>query len=290
MSLICSICKNEVPEGFGQCVACKAGFAPQLACRSCGKLVPRGSSTCVACERVATERAATERFAGEQAVIDRPVAMVPTKPSGFDSMQRPLPPMPPPPPMAISIASPRSAPPALPGLPAHVGLQVVAEQYSAGKFGVTASVQVPALDVEIMNQMGQVVVVAHTIASRISASLMEVSRTVPTRSTETALMVSPGQTQQGPTVEVIVSEMAQFVVILHNTAERMNHFQGFTESTRQLIREIRLLATDLQGEIETYRMTSAWLPSASLRGVIRQCRVLATELQNEIETRRGPQG
>ena len=270
MSLFCSICKNDVPEGFGQCLACKAGFAPQLACRTCSKLVPRGAATCAACERQ--------------------VAMVPSMPSPRYPSQPPLPEMPPPPPMAISIVSPRSAPPALPGLPAHVGLQVVSEQYNAGKFGVTATVQVPALDVEIMNQMGQVVVVAHTIASRISASLMEAARTDPTRSTETALMVSPGQGLQGPTVEVIVGEMAQFVVILHQTAERMNHFQGFTELTRQLIREIRLLATDLQGEIEAYRMTQSWVPSAALRGVIRQCRVLATELQNEIETRRGPQG
>jgi hypothetical protein len=192
--------------------------------------------------------------------------------------------------MAISIVSPRSAPPALPGLPSHVGLQVVVEQYNAGKFGVTASVQRPALDVEILNQMGQVVVVSHTIASRISASLMDAARAVSESSTETSLMVSPGEAPQGPTVAVVVGEMAQFVVILHQTADRMNYFQGFTESTRQLIREIRLLATDLQGEIEAYRMTQSWLPSLSLRGVVRQCRVLATELQNEIETRRGPQG
>jgi hypothetical protein len=91
-------------------------------------------------------------------------------------------------------------------------------------------------------------------------------------------------------VEVVVTEMAQFVVILNQMAERMNHFAGFTESTRQLIREIRVLATDIQGEIEAWRMAHTWLPTMSLRAVIRQCRVLATELQNEIETRRGPLG
>jgi hypothetical protein len=211
-------------------------------------------------------------------------------PSPRHSGRSSIPAMPLPPPMAISIVSPRNAPSVMPGLPAHVGLSVVAEQYNAGRFGVTATVSVPALDVEIMNEMGQVVVVAHTIASRISSSIMEAARVGNERSAETALMVSPGGPPQGPTVEVIVNEMAQFVVILHRMAERMNHFQGFMESTRQLIRDIRLLATDLQGEIEAWNMTRTWQPTVSLRGVVRQCRVLAGDIQAEVETRRGPQG
>lgn len=269
MSLICSICKNDVPEGFGQCVACKAGFAPQLACRVCSKLVPRGAATCAACERS--------------------VAIASVRRPDLSTAPLSMPVMPLPPPMAISIIAPRQAPAVLPGLPTHVGLSVVPEQYSAGRFGVTATVSVPALDVEIMNEMAQVVVVAHTIASRISASLMEVVRLGNERSSGTAMVVSSGQAQ-GPTAAEVINEMAQFVVILHRMAEHMNHFQGFMESTRQVIREIRLLATDLQGEIEGWNMTRSWLPSISLRGVIRQCRVLATEMQAEIETRRGPQG
>lgn len=263
MSLICSVCKNDVPEGFGQCVACKAGFAPQLACRACGKLVARGAATCAVCVRSAALVAPSRTEGGG------PWPLLP-------------------PPKAISIVAPNAAPPALPGLPSHVGLQVVSEQYNAGRFGVTATVQVPALDVEILNEMGQVVVVAHTMASRISASLMEMGKSNAGVSTETALIESSAP--HGPTVVEIVNEMAQFVVILHRMAARMNHFQGFMESTRQLIRDIRLLATDLQGEIEAWRMTSTWQPTASLRGVVRQCRVLATEIQGEIENRRGPQG
>ena len=273
MSLFCSICKNDVPEGFGQCVACKAGFAPQLACRSCGKLVPRGAAMCASCERSAA-----------LVPVDPPVQL-----SEYSTRSN-MPVMPLPPPMALSIISPNAAPAVLPGLPSHVGLSVVPEQYSAGRFGVTARVYVPQLDVEILNELGQVVVVAHTIASRISASLLEAARLDPTRSSETALMVSPGQVSQGPTVIEIVNEMAQFAIILHRMAERMNHFQGFMESTRQLIRDIRLLATDLQGEIEAWKMTSSWQPTTSLRGVVRQCRVLATDIQAEVETRRGPQG
>lgn len=274
MSLFCSICKNDVPEGFGQCVACKAGFAPQLACRTCGKLVPRGSAICAACARS--------------------VAMVPVQPpvvQAADPAEYPfMPAMPLPPPMAISIIAPSTAPSVLPGLPSHVGLSVVPEQYNAGRFGVKAIVYAPPLDVEIMNELGQVVVVAHTIASRISASLLEAARLDPERSMETALMVSPGQVSQGPTVIEIINEMAQFAVILHRMAEKANHFQGFMESTRQLIRQIRLLATDLQGEIEAWKMTGSWKPTESLRGVVRQCRVLATDIQAEVETRRGPQG
>ncbi len=205
------------------------------------------------------------------------------------SLHPSIPRMPPPPPLAISIVAPNSAPAVLPGLPSHVGLSVIQEQYSAGRFGVTATVTMPALDVEIMNEMGQVVVVAHTLASHISGSLMEATRVGSDRSSDTALMVSPGQ-PQGLTVSEVVNEMGQFVVILHRMAERMNHFQGFMESTRQLIREIRLLATDLQGEIEAWKMTQRWQPTDSLRGVIRQCRVLAADLQAEVESRRGPQG
>lgn len=273
MSLICSVCKNAVPDGFSQCLACKAGFAPQLACETCRRLVPRGAAECASCAREARQQVqgAASPGAGEQTALT--ASRVPVLPS----------------PTAISIVAPHAAPPALPGLPTHVGLAVVPEQYKAGRFGVTATVTVPSLDVEVMNEMGQVVVVAHTLASRISSSLMEAARAAGPVSSEQSLIPSPGRTA-GPTVVEIVNEMAQFVVILHRIAERMNYFQGFMESTRSLIRDVRLLATDIQGEIETWRMTQKWEPTASLRAVIRQCRVLATDLQNEVETRRGPQG
>jgi hypothetical protein len=285
MGLFCSICKTEVSPGFSQCLACKAGYGPQLACLTCRKLVPRGNATCAACER--SVALATSRSADVES----------TSPSR-EMTPFAMPAMPLPPPMALSIVAPRYAPSALPGLPSHIGLAVIPERYSAGKFGVTATVQAPALDTAIMNEMNQVVVVAHTLASHISASLMTDARPgdgatvqgIPVRVAETDMIVSPGPSRAEQMVEVVVTEMAQFVVILHQMAERMNHFAGFTESTRQLIREIRVLATDIQGEIEAWRMTHTWLPTASLRAVIRQCRVLATELQNEIETRRGPLG
>ena len=51
MGLYCTICSNVVPPGFSQCLACKAGFAPQLACEVCRQPVPRGAGSCVPCER-----------------------------------------------------------------------------------------------------------------------------------------------------------------------------------------------------------------------------------------------
>ena len=145
MSLFCSICKNEVPEGFNQCVACKAGFAPQLACASCRRLVPRGAATCTACERSIAVAASME---------------VPST--------------------QLAMASLPFAPPVLPGLPSHVGLVRVPEQYQAGRFGVSATVQVPALDVEIMNEMAQVVVILHTLAAKMNRfqGIMESTRSV----------------------------------------------------------------------------------------------------------------
>lgn len=192
-------------------------------------------------------------------------------------------------PRALSIVAPHLAPSALPGLPSHVELARVSEQYNAGRFGVDATVSVPALDVEIMNEMAQVVVVAHTVASHISESLVWVTGMAGSGSMETRLVPSQ-ERMPPPSVAAVVTEMGQFVVILHRLAERMNFFQGTMDSTRQLIREARLLATDLQGEIEEWKLTNEWKSSASLRAVTRQCRVVATELQNEIETRRGPRG
>ena len=194
-------------------------------------------------------------------------------------------------PTLAGIIAPAAAPPVLPGLPAHVGLTQVAEFHRAGRFGVEAVVQVPALDVEIMNEMAKVVVVAHTIASRVSASLVAAARSSTVASGTTAMEVRQEHVTPGvPTAAEVMAEMGQFVVILHRLAERINHFQGFLESTRNIIRQCRTLATDLQGEIEAHKMMGAWAPSATNREIIRQCRLLATELQEEIEIRKGPQG
>jgi len=75
----------------------------------------------------------------------------------------------------------------------------VVERYEAGKYGVKAEVSVPAGDVVILNDLGALVAVLHTMAAR------------------------------------------------------LNGFVGHTEHTRQLIRGMRILATDIQDEIETRR-------------------------------------
>jgi hypothetical protein len=75
----------------------------------------------------------------------------------------------------------------------------VVERYNAGRYGVRAEVRIPAGDVAIMNDLGAMVAVLHTMAAR------------------------------------------------------LNGFVGHTEHTRKLIRDMRILATDIQDEIETRR-------------------------------------
>ena len=167
MGLYCTTCSNGVPDGFGQCLACKAGHVPQLACSTCRNVVPRGATSCARCD-------ASLVFARRP--LDLPQLGATSSGVGI-------------------VASP-SAPPALPGLPPHVRSLVVPETYQAGRFGVTATVSIPPGDVDIMNDLGKL------------------------------------------------------VVLLHTMAQRMNSFQGHTDHTRALIRAMRMLATDVQDEVE----------------------------------------
>jgi hypothetical protein len=49
MSLYCSVCGNNVPEGRNQCGVCNNGFVSQLACGVCLRLVTRGNARCSDC-------------------------------------------------------------------------------------------------------------------------------------------------------------------------------------------------------------------------------------------------
>jgi hypothetical protein len=49
MSLYCSVCGNNVPEGRNQCGVCNNGFVSQLACWVCLRLVTRGNARCSDC-------------------------------------------------------------------------------------------------------------------------------------------------------------------------------------------------------------------------------------------------
>ena len=49
MSLVCTTCRNPVPEGVNQCKVCNNGFVSQLACERCGCRVERGSASCPRC-------------------------------------------------------------------------------------------------------------------------------------------------------------------------------------------------------------------------------------------------
>lgn len=51
----------------------------------------------------------------------------------------------------------------------------------------------------------------------------------------------------------LMNELGSLVSVLHLVASRLNHFTILTDHTRKLIRDMRVLATDAQEEIETRR-------------------------------------
>lgn len=60
---------------------------------------------------------------------------------------------------------------------------------------------------------------------------------------EAVISVNPGDIE-------IMQAMSQLAVVLHAVAEKMNHFVGHMEITRENIKWCRSLATNLQEEIE----------------------------------------
>ena len=254
MSLYCTVCRYPVPEGVNQCTNCRNGFIPQLACAGCNRPVARGSSSCFQC------RAGRPR----SEIVD--LETVP--PGGGMGSIVPRPP-------AFYIQNLPSAPPVLPGLPAHVNaMPALPERYRVARHGVVADIRTPAGDIENMQAMGQAVVILHTLAARMSEF------SIGTR------------TPEG--IAEIVQLLGQTVVILHTLAGRMNGFVGHMDLTRQNIRGSRLLATGLQEEVEMFTAESRGCSVSGHAGLTRQnvrgCRELAIDLQEEIELRRGPQG
>jgi hypothetical protein len=156
-------------------------------------------------------------------------------------------------------------------------MPMLPERYTVQRFGVVAVVRTPSGDIEIMQLMGQTVVILHTMAAKM------------------------GEFLSGPkspeTVSEIMQLMGQTVVILHTLAERMNNFVGHMELTRANIKGCRLLASRIQEGVELLdsrdvaAATNAVTQHTELfRQNIRGCREQAVELQEEIELRRGPQG
>ena len=259
MSLYCTVCRHPVPEGINQCPNCCNGFIPQLACADCNRPVQRGSASCFQCRSRQPPAAAepAPQIQGLQSLIPRPPS--------------------------FAIQNLPAAPPVLPGLPAHVNVMpVLPERYQVRRHGIVADIRTPAGDIEIMQLMGQTVVILHTLAAKM------------------------GEFMSGAKTLEAVSEisllMGQTVVILHTLASQMNSFVGHMELTRINIRGCRLLASDLQEGVELLlspadgRDAAASIPgtvaanSDFFRQNIRGCRAQAIELQEEIEVRRGPQG
>jgi hypothetical protein len=175
VSLRCSVCKKPVDEGLNFCPNCRTGFVSQLECVECGRLVARGLASCLGCPRSDTS---------------------PLPDRSLDVARH----SPPTPPTVAALQPPSHAPPALPGLPPHVSLAApVASRYVVRQGGVEAEVRVPPGDAEVMDLMGQVIVILHTFASKV------------------------------------------------------NNLSGHGELTRHIIRSSRVLATDIQEELEQRR-------------------------------------
>lgn len=64
MSLYCTVCSNDVPEGVNKCLACNNGFVSQLACRTCSVPVVRGAATCPRCAARGFQGHVRENFVG----------------------------------------------------------------------------------------------------------------------------------------------------------------------------------------------------------------------------------
>jgi RNA polymerase subunit RPABC4/transcription elongation factor Spt4 len=186
VSLRCTVCKNPIDEGLNFCPNCRTGFGSQLECQACGRLVPRGSASCLLCSRASGETVETVR--------PSPVPLSAVLVS-LQAPQHDLPTFPPA--GLVSLQAPRHAPPALPWMPPHVSLAApVASRFVVRQGGVEAEVRIPPGDAEVMDLMGQVVVILHTFASK------------------------------------------------------MNGLTGHGELTRHIIRSARVLAADVQEELE----------------------------------------
>lgn len=205
MSLRCSVCKVPVDEGLNFCPACRTGFVSQLECVACGRLVPRASASCSSCacsSPPSPSVPSTCTVCGGRQVAT-PSGLTCESGHGGDPGQsfdcRNLQVRDPGYPQAslVALQSPQYAPPAAPWLPPHVSLAApVASRYVTRQGGVEAEVRIPPGDAEVMDLMGQLVVILHTFAAKV------------------------------------------------------NTLSGHGELTRHIIRSARVLATDVQEELE----------------------------------------
>lgn len=152
MSLRCSVCREFIDEGLNFCPKCRTGFVAQLQCVDCGKLVPRGMASCIGCVRAASVVMVSPP------PLPRDVGVMMAPPSSSRSTSE-----------LVGVMSPRQAPPVLPGLPSHVSLPApVADRFVVRSGGVEAEIKIPAGDAEVMDLMGQMVVLLHTFATKMN--------------------------------------------------------------------------------------------------------------------------
>lgn len=73
MSLFCTNCRHNIPEGMNQCHVCNNGFVHQLRCSTCGNTVERGMAVCLACAggTVRADQGGLSRFSDSERGLSR---------------------------------------------------------------------------------------------------------------------------------------------------------------------------------------------------------------------------
>lgn len=150
MSLYCGHCGTQLAPSATYCLNC--GRADVLRCMSCGQLLTVGSTVCEQCVPRGVQGELVRRLPVE------PPSSAPYQSERFESrsLRAPLP---------VFGGALRTMP-------------VISETYQGGRYGVSASVQRPPGDVEILNELGSLVELLHRMANRCTQFVGSTDHTV----------------------------------------------------------------------------------------------------------------
>lgn len=132
-ALFCMTCNTVAHAGEAVCGNCRNGFTSRLACSRCSKVVPLGYSYCPECTRnVHVESSEISRPEPQRGIMSLPAL---TLPPGLDRIEK---------------------------------AYVPEVRRDAGRFGVTAVVQMSGNDSEIMTKMNQMAMMLHALAAEMN--------------------------------------------------------------------------------------------------------------------------
>lgn len=156
--------------------------------------------------------------------------------------------------------------------------------------------RMPEKDIEIYSEMkdliGRLIRLAQALSSAVlvGEEAKKVVRSQPSLDAseeQVALVVRQARTHFGIGSDEALYE--EFIDVMRRTlriGDRLGNFMTVDETTRKIVREVRSLAMDMQGEQER-TIGSALKLDDETRKLVRPMRMLAIELQGEIERRVG---